>query len=74
MRTQRGRNSQRPRTGKRCSGNVPNEFALLVWQARVLHLAHRLHEQDAIKPFELNDTRFVDLKRRKDGPRQALTC
>jgi HTH-type transcriptional regulator / antitoxin HigA len=71
MRPRRGRNSRRRRAGKKCSGNVPNEFALLVWQARVLHLTHRLHEQDAIKPFELNDTRFVDLTRRKDGPRHA---
>jgi HTH-type transcriptional regulator/antitoxin HigA len=56
------------------AGNVPNEFALLAWQARVLYLAHRLHEQDAIKPFELNDTWLAELTRltrRKDGPRQA---
>jgi HTH-type transcriptional regulator/antitoxin HigA len=56
------------------AGNVPNEFALLAWQARVLHVAHRLHEQNAIKPFELNDTWFADLTRltrRKNGPRQA---
>ena len=37
------------------AGNLPNEFALLAWQARVLHLAHQLHERNAIKPFELND-------------------
>ena len=56
------------------AGNVPNEFALLAWQARVLYLAHQLHEQDAIKPFELNDTwlsELTRLTRRKDGPRQA---
>jgi HTH-type transcriptional regulator/antitoxin HigA len=56
------------------AGNVPNEFALLAWQARVLHLAHRLHEQGAIKPFELNDTWLTELTQlttRKDGPRQA---
>jgi HTH-type transcriptional regulator/antitoxin HigA len=56
------------------AGNVPNEFALLAWQARVLHIAHRLHNENAIKPFELNDTWLTDLTRltqRKDGPRQA---
>jgi HTH-type transcriptional regulator / antitoxin HigA len=56
------------------AGNVPNEFALLAWQARVLDVAHRLHEADAIKPFELNDTWLADLTRltrRKDGPRRA---
>jgi HTH-type transcriptional regulator / antitoxin HigA len=56
------------------AGNVPNEFALLAWQARVLHLAHQLHERNAIKPFELNDTwlpELTRLTRRKDGPRQA---
>jgi HTH-type transcriptional regulator / antitoxin HigA len=56
------------------AGNVPNEFALLAWQARVLHVAHRLHEQNTIKPFELNDTwlrELARLTRRKDGPRQA---
>jgi len=56
------------------AGNVPNEFALLAWQARVLYLAHQLHERNAIKPFELNDTWLSELSRltrRKDGPRQA---
>lgn len=58
------------------AGNVPNEFALLAWQARVLHIAHHLHGQNAIKPFELNDTWLASLARltqRKDGPRQART-
>jgi HTH-type transcriptional regulator/antitoxin HigA len=55
-------------------GNVPNEFALLAWQAKVLGVAHRLHELGRIKPFELNDTWLQELVRltdRKDGPRQA---
>lgn len=56
------------------AGNVPNEFALLAWQARVLYLAHQLHERGVIKPFELNDTwlsELTRLTRSKDGPRQA---
>lgn len=56
------------------AGNVPNEFALLAWQARILHVASRLCEQNTIKPFELNDTWLPDLvrlTRRKDGPRRA---
>ena len=57
------------------AGNVPNEFALLAWQARILHLAHQLHEQDAIRPFELTDNTWLSeltrLTRRKDGPRKA---
>ena len=56
------------------AGNVPNEFALLAWQARVLDIAHRLHEQNAVRPFELNDTWLPELTRltqRKDGPHQA---
>ena len=51
-----------------------DEFALLAWQARVLYLARQLHEQDAIKPFELNEHWLLELTRltrRKDGPRQA---
>lgn len=56
------------------AGNVPNEFALLAWQARVLFLAQQLHEQNAVKPFEFNDTWLGELSRltrRKDGPREA---
>lgn len=56
------------------SGNVPNEFALLAWQARILGLAHNLSETGRVKSFELNDTwlgDLVHLTRLKDGPRQA---
>lgn len=56
------------------AGNLPNEFALLAWQARVLHVARQLQDKNVIKPFELNDTWLGDLTRltrRKDGPRQA---
>lgn len=56
------------------AGNLPNEFALLAWQARVLHVAHHLQAQSGAKAFELNDTwlpSLTRLTRRKDGPRQA---
>jgi HTH-type transcriptional regulator / antitoxin HigA len=56
------------------SGNVPNEFALLAWQARVLGLARNLSETGYIKSFDYNDTwlnELVQLTRLKDGPRQA---
>jgi len=42
--------------------------------AQARFLAQRMHEEDAIKPFELNDTWLSELPRltrRKDGPRQA---
>ncbi|MCK1409296.1 XRE family transcriptional regulator [Bradyrhizobium sp. 76] len=56
------------------AGNVPNEFALLAWQARVLHVARRLQEANPMKTFELNDTwlgELTRLTRQKDGPTQA---
>ena len=56
------------------AGNVPNEFALLAWQARVLGVAHHMHVSGKIGPFELNDTwlpELVHLTQLKDGPRQA---
>jgi len=43
------------------SGNVPNEFALLAWQARVLGLATAFTEQRKIPSFELKDTWLADL-------------
>lgn len=56
------------------TGNVPNEFALLAWQARVLGIAHQLHESGNVKPFELNDTWLTDLvhlTQLRDGPHRA---
>jgi|SRR5262249_13284170 len=56
------------------SENVPNEFALLAWQARILGLARSLSETRRVKSFELNDTwlsELVRLTRLTDGPRRA---
>jgi HTH-type transcriptional regulator / antitoxin HigA len=56
------------------SGNVPNEFALLAWQARVLGLASAFREKRKIGSFELNDTwvkELVQLTKRKRGPVHA---
>lgn len=56
------------------SGNVPNEYALLAWQARVLELAHRKIEAGEIGTFELNDRWLQELVRLtglKDGPKRA---
>lgn len=59
---------------KVCSGNIPNQYALLAWQARVLDLAKNEFEAGTIAEFELNDKWLGDLVRltkRKDGPRRA---
>lgn len=56
------------------SGNVPNEFALLAWQARILERARRKIETDKIGTFELDDRwlpELVRLTKREDGPRRA---
>jgi HTH-type transcriptional regulator / antitoxin HigA len=56
------------------AGNMPNEFALLAWQARILSVAHRIYERGDVKPFELNDSwlkELVELTRRKNGPCEA---
>jgi HTH-type transcriptional regulator / antitoxin HigA len=56
------------------SGNVPNEFALLAWQARVLGLATAFTEQRKIPSFELKDTWLADLvklTKRRQGPVEA---
>ncbi len=52
------------------SGNVPNEYALLAWQARVLERA-RVAD---VAEFELDDRWLPELIRltaRKDGPKRA---
>jgi HTH-type transcriptional regulator / antitoxin HigA len=56
------------------SGNAPNEYALLAWQARILERARAKIEADQIGNFELNDTWLSDLARltkRADGPARA---
>ena len=56
------------------AGTVPNEFALLAWQARILGLARSLSEAGRVKSFEHDDTwlsELVRLTRLKDGPRRA---
>lgn len=56
------------------SGTVPNEYALLAWQARVLERAHGKIEAGEIGIFELDDRwlkELVHLTNRKDGPKRA---
>ena len=56
------------------SGNVPNEYALLAWQARILERARSKIEAEEIATFELDDRwlpELVRLTKRKDGPTYA---
>lgn len=56
------------------SGNVPNEYALLAWQARILERARRLEEKGELAAFELNDSwipKLVSLTRQESGPSAA---
>tara|TARA_B100002052_G_scaffold296418_1_gene324784 strand:+ start:15201 stop:16478 length:1278 start_codon:yes stop_codon:yes gene_type:complete len=56
------------------SGNAPNEYALLAWQARILERARRKIEAGEIGKFELDDRwlpELVDLTKRQDGPKRA---
>ncbi|MGM5035507.1 helix-turn-helix domain-containing protein [Tardiphaga sp. 803_E3_N1_3] len=56
------------------SGNAPDEFALLAWQARVLDIARTQHLSGLLAPFELNDLwlgELVRLTRDKNGPKKA---
>jgi HTH-type transcriptional regulator / antitoxin HigA len=56
------------------SGNVPNEYALLAWQARILERARSKIEAEEIATFELDDRwlpELVRLTKRKDGPTHA---
>ena len=56
------------------SGNVPNEYALLAWQARILERARDLAAHDELVEFELNDRwlpELVSLTRFKDGAKRA---
>jgi HTH-type transcriptional regulator/antitoxin HigA len=56
------------------SGNVPNEYALLAWQARILERARNLAAHGDFAKFKLHDrwlTELVSLTKRKDGPARA---
>lgn len=56
------------------SGNVPNEYALLAWQARVLERSRELIARGEIAEFAHDDRWLADLvglTKRDDGPRRA---
>lgn len=56
------------------SGNVPNEYALLAWQARILERARGLVEREELAEFVLDDRwlpDLVNLTKRKDGAKRA---
>jgi HTH-type transcriptional regulator / antitoxin HigA len=56
------------------SGNVPNEYALLAWQARILERARNLVAQSKLAEFELNNrwlTELISLTKRQNGPAMA---
>jgi HTH-type transcriptional regulator/antitoxin HigA len=56
------------------SGNVPNEYALLAWQARVLELAHIKIEQGLIAELDLDEKwlpELVRLTKRTGGAKRA---
>jgi HTH-type transcriptional regulator/antitoxin HigA len=56
------------------SGNVPNEYALLAWQARILERARGLVEREELAEFELDDRwlpELVSLTKREDGAKRA---
>ncbi len=56
------------------SGNVPNEYALLAWQARILERARDRIEEGTLGAFALDDRwlpELVRLTKRKDGPKRA---
>jgi HTH-type transcriptional regulator / antitoxin HigA len=56
------------------SGNVPNEYSLLAWQARILERAHGKIEAGEVGIFELNDRwlqELVRLTNHNDGPKRA---
>jgi len=55
-------------------GSVPNEYALLAWQARILERARSISETHNPPDFVADDRWIVDLialTRRKDGPKRA---
>lgn len=55
-------------------GSVPNEYALLAWQARILERAQDIVETQKPPEFVADDRWIADLvalTRRKDGPKRA---
>ena len=55
-------------------GNLPNEYSLLAWQARVLGKARQECEDELVSNFEFNDSwinELVSLSREEDAPRKA---
>lgn len=55
-------------------GSVPNEYALLAWQARILERAQDIVETQNPSEFVADDRWIADLvalTRRKDGPKRA---
>jgi HTH-type transcriptional regulator / antitoxin HigA len=56
------------------SGNTPNEYALLAWQARILEHARRVFADGDLAEFKLDYTWLPDLislTRYSDGPKRA---
>jgi HTH-type transcriptional regulator/antitoxin HigA len=56
------------------SGNLPNEYALLGWQARVLSEARTRNNHKDLTSFALDDTwlhELTKLTKRSDGPARA---
>lgn len=56
------------------SGNAPNEYALLAWQARILELARMSVDSGCLSEFKHNDEwlrELVRLTRHNDGPKRA---
>lgn len=56
------------------SGNVPNEYALLAWQARILERAREKIKAGEVGTFELDDRWLPELARltkRDDGPKRV---
>ena len=57
------------------SGNAPNEYALLAWQARILELARKSAQQGELGDFEINDAwlpELTNLTKPHHGPKKAL--
>lgn len=56
------------------SGTVPNEYALIAWQARIVERARQKSEAGTLVDFALDDRWLPELARLtklKDGPRRA---
>lgn len=55
-------------------GSLPNEYALLAWQARILEKAQHLDSKQMLADFQFDDRwlpELVSLTKCTDGPRQA---